>query len=158
VDQELVRSTEDPSYLFEELEARLRKEPVVFNLVLQLAGDGDPTVDPNATWPDDRPRVRIGRRSGRQAVAWCRASAMQQGGYAGRLIHRRVTGKSEPASFRYFDKGSMAVVGKPDRHSLAHGLLLRAATSRPASLFDAIQYWLQDCPWNGAPSGNRLAA
>jgi catalase len=50
-----------PSYLFEELEARLRKAPVVQNLVLQLAGDGDPTDDPNAPWPDDRPRVTIGR-------------------------------------------------------------------------------------------------
>ena len=46
-----------PSYLFEELEARLREAPVVFNLVLQLAGDGDPTDDPTAPWPDDRPRV-----------------------------------------------------------------------------------------------------
>ena len=34
---------------------------VVFNLVLQLAGEGDPTDDPNAPWPDDRPRVSIGR-------------------------------------------------------------------------------------------------
>jgi catalase len=50
-----------PSYLFEELEARLRKAPVVQNLVLQLAGDGDPTDDPTAPWPDNRPRVRIGR-------------------------------------------------------------------------------------------------
>jgi catalase len=52
---------QSPSYLFEELEARLRKAPVVFNLVLQLAGDGDPTDDPTAQWPDDRPRVSIGR-------------------------------------------------------------------------------------------------
>ena len=50
-----------PSYLFEELEARLRKAPVVFNLVLQLAGEGDATDDPTAPWPDDRPRIRIGR-------------------------------------------------------------------------------------------------
>ena len=52
---------QSPSYLFEELEARLRKAPVVFNLVLQLAKDGDPTDDPTAPWPDDRPRVAIGR-------------------------------------------------------------------------------------------------
>ena len=52
---------QSPSYLFEELEARLRKAPVVFNLVLQLAKDGDPTDDPTALWPDDRPRVTIGR-------------------------------------------------------------------------------------------------
>lgn len=38
--------------------------------------------------------------------------AMQQGRYAGRLIHSRITGSSTPAPFRYFDKGSMAVVGK----------------------------------------------
>jgi NADH dehydrogenase FAD-containing subunit len=38
--------------------------------------------------------------------------AMQQGRYAGRVIHRRVTGQSAPRPFRYFDKGNMAVVGK----------------------------------------------
>jgi NADH dehydrogenase len=38
--------------------------------------------------------------------------AMQQGRYAGNLIHRRVTGKPAPDPFRYFDKGSMAVMGK----------------------------------------------
>ncbi len=38
--------------------------------------------------------------------------AMQQGRYAGALIHRRVAGKSEPRPFRYFDKGTMAVVGQ----------------------------------------------
>jgi NADH dehydrogenase FAD-containing subunit len=38
--------------------------------------------------------------------------AIQQGRYAGKLIHRRITGKSAPKPFRYFDKGNMAVVGK----------------------------------------------
>jgi NADH:quinone reductase (non-electrogenic) len=38
--------------------------------------------------------------------------AMQQGRYAGKLIERRVAGKSAPRPFRYFDKGNMAVVGK----------------------------------------------
>jgi len=38
--------------------------------------------------------------------------AIQQGRYAGTLIHRIVTGKSTPGPFRYFDKGNMAVVGK----------------------------------------------
>jgi NADH:ubiquinone reductase (H+-translocating) len=38
--------------------------------------------------------------------------AMQQGRYAGTLIRRRVTGRSAPRPFRYFDKGNMAVVGK----------------------------------------------
>ena len=38
--------------------------------------------------------------------------AMQQGRYAGKLIRRRITGGKQPAPFRYFDKGTMAVVGK----------------------------------------------
>jgi NADH dehydrogenase len=38
--------------------------------------------------------------------------AIQQGHYAGNLVHRRITGKSAPKSFRYFDKGNMVVVGK----------------------------------------------
>ena len=38
--------------------------------------------------------------------------AMQQGRYTGKLIHRRLLGKSAPGPFRYFDKGNMAVVGK----------------------------------------------
>ena len=38
--------------------------------------------------------------------------ALQQGRYAGRLIHRRITGGTVPGPFRYFDKGTMAVVGK----------------------------------------------
>jgi NADH dehydrogenase len=38
--------------------------------------------------------------------------AMQQGSYVGKLIRRRLTGKPAPRPFRYFDKGSMAVVGK----------------------------------------------
>jgi NADH dehydrogenase len=38
--------------------------------------------------------------------------AMQQGRYAGKVIHSRVTGRRPPDPFSYFDKGSMAVVGK----------------------------------------------
>jgi len=38
--------------------------------------------------------------------------AMQQGRYAGRVIHNRITGAPPPGPFSYFDKGNMAVVGK----------------------------------------------
>src|SRR5262250_1224497 len=38
--------------------------------------------------------------------------AIQQGRYAGKLIHTRITDSKQPAPFRYFDKGTMAVVGK----------------------------------------------
>jgi NADH:ubiquinone reductase (H+-translocating) len=38
--------------------------------------------------------------------------AIQQGRYTGKLIHRRIVGKAPPSPFSYFDKGTMAVVGK----------------------------------------------
>jgi NADH dehydrogenase len=38
--------------------------------------------------------------------------AMQQGRYAGKLIHKRIVGNPAPQPFSYFDKGTMAVVGK----------------------------------------------
>jgi NADH:ubiquinone reductase (H+-translocating) len=38
--------------------------------------------------------------------------AIQQGRYVGRLISRQLKGKAARRPFRYFDKGSMAVVGK----------------------------------------------
>jgi NADH dehydrogenase len=38
--------------------------------------------------------------------------AMQQGRYAGKLIHNRIVGNPPPRPFSYFDKGNMAVVGK----------------------------------------------
>jgi NADH dehydrogenase FAD-containing subunit len=38
--------------------------------------------------------------------------AIQQGRYAGKLIHNRIVGSPLPGPFSYFDKGTMAVVGK----------------------------------------------
>jgi NADH dehydrogenase FAD-containing subunit len=38
--------------------------------------------------------------------------AMQQGRYAAKLIHSRITGSPAAGPFSYFDKGTMAVVGK----------------------------------------------
>jgi NADH dehydrogenase len=39
-------------------------------------------------------------------------AAIQQGRYVGRLIARQLEGREPKGAFRYFDKGSMAVVGK----------------------------------------------
>ncbi|MGA7869342.1 MAG: catalase family peroxidase [Candidatus Binatus sp.] len=54
-------STRSTNFLREELESRLRNGPVVFRLLLQLAGQGDPTDDVSALWPTDRPLVELGR-------------------------------------------------------------------------------------------------
>jgi catalase len=50
-----------PSFLRDELESRLRTGPAAFRLLLQVAAEGDPTDDPTALWPADRPRVELGR-------------------------------------------------------------------------------------------------
>jgi catalase len=50
-----------PSFLREELEGRLRNGPAVFRLLLQVAAESDPTDDPTVLWPEDRPRVELGR-------------------------------------------------------------------------------------------------
>jgi catalase len=50
-----------PNFLRAELENRLQKSPVIFRLLLQLAGESDPTDDATALWPEDRPLVELGR-------------------------------------------------------------------------------------------------
>ena len=54
-------SKRSSNFLREELESRLQTSPVVFRLFLQLAGENDPTDDPTALWPADRPFVELGR-------------------------------------------------------------------------------------------------
>ena len=48
-------------YLREELAERLEEGPVRFDLLFQLAGEGDPIDDATAVWPDDREFVEAGR-------------------------------------------------------------------------------------------------
>jgi catalase len=50
-----------PNFLREELAARLGRGAMSFRLTLQLAAPGDPTDDPTALWPADRPVVELGR-------------------------------------------------------------------------------------------------
>jgi catalase len=49
------------NYLREELVERLADGPLSFDLLFQLAGEGDPIDDPTAVWPDDREMVEAGR-------------------------------------------------------------------------------------------------
>ena len=48
-------------YLGEELAQRLRGGPAAFELLLQVAAEGDPLDDPTAIWPDERELVSAGR-------------------------------------------------------------------------------------------------
>lgn len=52
-----------PNYLFDELEARIAKEPVKFRVVVQLAEDGDTVNDVTVQWPDTRKFLDLGMLS-----------------------------------------------------------------------------------------------
>jgi NADH dehydrogenase FAD-containing subunit len=69
--------------------------------------------------------------------------AMQQGRYAGRLIQRRVTGRPAPAPFRYFDKGTMAVVGQGYAVLQAGAIHLKGAPAWLAWLMIHVMYLAQ---------------
>ena len=49
-----------PNYLMDELPKRIAKGPVKFKLLVQLANDGDSSVDPTSVWPADRQVVELG--------------------------------------------------------------------------------------------------
>ena len=49
-----------PDYLATELVQALRRGPVEFRLLVQLAVEGDPIVDGSMSWPADRPVVELG--------------------------------------------------------------------------------------------------
>jgi len=50
-----------PDYLQHDLAERLERGPAGFTVLVQIADDGDPVDDPTVVWPDDRPRVTLGR-------------------------------------------------------------------------------------------------
>ena len=49
--------------LFEEIKQRVAGDPIKFNIVVQLAEDGDTVDDATVRWPDSRPQVRFGEIS-----------------------------------------------------------------------------------------------
>jgi catalase len=48
------------NFLFDEIKERIAKEPVKFDVVVQLAGSGDTVDDATVHWPADRPEVKFG--------------------------------------------------------------------------------------------------
>ncbi|MGA8222688.1 MAG: catalase family peroxidase [Candidatus Acidiferrales bacterium] len=57
---EATAKAEASNFLAEELRARLKREPVKFQLLVQLAEPGDPTDDGSVLWPETRRKVDMG--------------------------------------------------------------------------------------------------
>jgi catalase len=49
-----------PDYLIDEISDRVRRGPVKFKLMLQVAEQGDKVDDPSIAWPDSRKKVELG--------------------------------------------------------------------------------------------------
>jgi catalase len=52
-----------PNFLFDEIKARVAKEPVRFHIAVQLAEDGDTLDDATVRWPEDRRQLTFGEIS-----------------------------------------------------------------------------------------------
>jgi catalase len=55
--------TKSTSYLFDEIVERLRSEPAVFRIVVQIADPSDPVDDATVHWPESRPIHEVGTLS-----------------------------------------------------------------------------------------------
>jgi catalase len=54
------RTNADKNYLFDELIARIQRQPQQWRLVLTIGQPGDPTADATLPWPEDRRHVDAG--------------------------------------------------------------------------------------------------
>jgi len=61
-------AAQTPNFLFDEIAKRAAKEPVRFQIVVQLAQDGDTTDDATVRWPEDRPRLVLGEISLKEII------------------------------------------------------------------------------------------
>ena len=58
-----------PDYLTNEVRERVRRGPIKFKLLLQVAERDDKTDDPSIAWPDTRKKVELGTITLTKAVA-----------------------------------------------------------------------------------------
>jgi catalase len=56
-------AAQTPNFLFDEIKARVEKNPVKFRIVVQLAEDNDAVDDATIRWPEDRPQLTFGEIS-----------------------------------------------------------------------------------------------
>jgi NADH:ubiquinone reductase (H+-translocating) len=96
--------------------AGVAPSPLVKMLGVATDRAGRACVGPHLNLPDNRRVFVVGDaaalvQDGKPLPGVAQA-AIQQGRYVGRLIVQEIRGGTPPRPFRYFDKGSIAVVGK----------------------------------------------
>lgn len=54
------RTAADDDFLSEDLDSRLARGPLRWDMIVTVAQRGDPIVDPSQTWPEDRRHINVG--------------------------------------------------------------------------------------------------
>jgi NADH dehydrogenase len=75
-------------------------------------------VEPDCTLPGHPEVFAIGDMVSLNGLPGVAQPAMQEGKYVGKVIRARLDGDTSVAPFKYFDKGSMATIGRT--HAVAH--------------------------------------
>jgi len=109
---------------------------------------GRVSVQPDCTLPGHPEVFAIGDMVSLNRLPAVAQPAMQEGKYVGKVISARVTGKSPPEPFKYFDKGSMATIGRQRAVADAFGVKM---TGLPAAMVWALIHVLYLVGW-----GNRF--
>jgi NADH dehydrogenase len=75
-------------------------------------------VEPDCTLPGHPEVFAIGDIFSLNGLPGIAQPALQEGKYVGKVIRARLDGDASVAPFKYFDKGSMATIGRT--HAVAH--------------------------------------
>jgi NADH:ubiquinone reductase (H+-translocating) len=75
-------------------------------------------VEPDCTLPGHPEVFAIGDMVSLNGLPGVAQPAIQEGKYVGKVIRARIDGDTSVAPFKYFDKGSMATIGRT--HAVAH--------------------------------------
>jgi catalase len=58
---EATAKSKGPNYLYDELAERIAREPIGFQVLVQVANDDDIVDDATIHWPEDRPLINLGK-------------------------------------------------------------------------------------------------
>jgi catalase len=58
---EATAKNKGPNYLYDELTERIAREPIGFQILVQVANDEDIVDDCTSHWPEDRPLINLGK-------------------------------------------------------------------------------------------------
>jgi NADH dehydrogenase len=105
-------------------------------------------VQPDCTLPGHPEVFAIGDMVSLNGLPGVAQPAIQEGKYVGKVIRARLDGDTSAAPFKYFDKGSMATIGRT--HAVAHSAGMKF-TGFPAYVMWAFIHVLYLIGW-----GNRL--